>query len=145
MKMITTVLMAALILAACGGSDSDDETQTQTQLPIISAPAVPSGVTIVGGSNLNMNTNGNNYLVQFAGTANITLSAASNNVWIANNQALGGFYLSGTGNTVVFLPGSTAMSFTVTGTSNTIYIPVGSTVVANGGNENSNSVKIYTP
>ncbi|HZW13349.1 MAG TPA: hypothetical protein VFF81_09195 [Noviherbaspirillum sp.] len=145
MKTTTIVLLAALALAACGGSDKGDDQPTQVQGATTTAPAVPSNATVVGGNYLTMNTNGNNYLVQFNGTANITLPASSNNVWIARNQAVGSFYLSGSGNTVVFLPGSTAMSFDVTGANNTIYIPAGSTVVAIGGNANGNNVITYTP
>lgn len=145
MKTISIVLLAALALAACGGSGKEDDEPIQVQGATTTAPAVPSNATVVGGNYLTMNTDGNNYLVQFNGTANITLPASSNNVWIARNQAVGSFYLSGTGNTIVFLPGSTAMSFSITGSANTIYIPVGSTVVASGGNANGNKVITYTP
>lgn len=139
--------LAALVLAACGGgSDSKHDTQSPSaQTQTISAPAISSTATTVGGSNLNMNNSGIDYLVQFNGTANITLSGSSNKVWITNNQAIGGFYLSGTGNIIVFRPGSTVMSLDVTGSGNTIYIPTGSSIVAKGAIENSNTVKIYTP
>lgn len=139
--------LAVLILAACGGgSDSKHDTQNSSaQTQTISAPVISSTATTVGGSNLNINNSGIEYLVKFNGTANITLSGSSNKVWIANNQAIGGFYLSGTSNIVVFGPGSSAMSLDVTGSGNTIYIPAGSSIVAKGAIENSNTVKIYTP
>ncbi|WP_460839810.1 hypothetical protein [Noviherbaspirillum agri] len=145
MKTTSIVLLTALALAACGGSGGGDNQPKQVQGATTTAPAVPSNATVVGGNYLTMNTNGNNYLVKMNGTVNITLPASSNNVWIAHNQPVGSFYLSGTGNTIVFLPGSTAMSLDVTGTNNTIYIPVGSTVVANGGTANGNKVITYTP
>ena len=146
MKTITIGVLAALTLVACGGGSDSDRTQnTPSQGQTIVAPAVSSTATTIGGSNLNMNTDGNDYLVKFDGSTNLTLSASSNNVWIADNQAIGSFYLSGANNMIVFRPGATVMSMRVTGRDNTIYIPTGANIEADGADKNGNIVKRYAP
>lgn len=146
MRKIMIGLIAAISVAACGGSSGDDrDTQNSpTEGQTIAAPTISSKATPIGGSNLNMNTDGNDYLVKFDGSANLTLSASFNNVWIADNQAIGSFYLSGSNNMIVFRPGSNVMSMKVTGRSNTIYIPTGANIVAAGVDKNGNSMKFYT-
>jgi hypothetical protein len=148
-KYLFVVGAIAVSLAGCGGGGSSSAPPAAAPVATtpapISAPAISAKAVTVGAADTTVSGSGQDYLVKYSGTANLTVSGQIDNVWIADGQALGVAMISGTGNTVVFRPGSTVSTLNVGAAGNTIYLPVGSTIKVEGSGAAGTTVKFYTP
>jgi len=142
MKNLVCAGIAAALLAACGGGGGS--TSAASSQAGVTAPAVSASASTVDAGNSTISGNAKDYLIKFAGSGDVTITAQIANVWVAENQALGTLAVSGGMNTITFKAGATVKTLNVTGSGNTIYLPAGSPIVVQGTAAASTTVKYYT-
>ena len=92
-------------------------------------PAPLNNFVILSQQNITIGTGSTNYLIQAAGTTNVSDGSGSNTIDFSTNQIADVIQIYGGSNIIIFRPGTTVGSLTVGGGSNTIYFPKGTSIV----------------
>jgi hypothetical protein len=156
MKKSLIIVIAGTLTACGGGGAGDVQTGTTSGSAVtevsapgtvaISGPIQPSGGTVLNNSaSVSITQDGGNFILQNAGTVNVTVVGNTNNVTFGQGQPADTVTIGGNGNTIVFRAGTSVRTLTVTGATNTLWIPTGSGIVVANTAPASTVIKIYTP